>query len=235
MNAKAIKATNVVSIENSAATNADVDADIIRATIASFCDKTDLFSLSDVGTNIYLTHKKGGVAGGTSETIVTVPKTLNILTWDTMLDVTVTRTFRGIEGTHSQNIRITLGFLLSQALNGLNETSYTNVKTVSELEEYGRALEAGHLTRASYKSSFRPFDMKEWLASLESDETITPAQKAFWTKVRDARRGMPALTGFLNDICLKQDDELKNSLWLKERLLAAGYTPSIQESAPDLY
>jgi hypothetical protein len=233
MNAKTSK-TNVISMPDNAI-DADAGADVIRATIANFCDKTDLFSLSDVGTNVYLTHKKGGIAGGTSETVVTVPKTLSKLSWESMLDVTVTRTFRGVDGTHSQNISVTLGFLLSQSLNGLNETSYTNVKTVGELEEYGRALEAGHLTRASYKSSFRPFDMKEWLSELEKDETITAAQRTFWVKVRDARRGMPALVGFLNDICLKQDAELKNSLWLKDRLLSAGYVPSVQEAAPDLY
>jgi hypothetical protein len=231
MNAKTNK-MNVISMSDN---TAETGADVIRATIANFCDKTDLFSLSDVGTNVYLTHKKGGIAGGTSETVVTVPKTLNKLTWESLLDVTITRTFRGVEGTHAQHIRVTLGFLLSQALNGLNETSYTNVKTVGELEEYGRALEAGHLTRASYKASFRPFDMKEWLGELEKDESITSTQRAFWTKVRDARRGMPALVGFLNDICLKPDGELKNSLWLKERLLGAGYVPAVQESAPDLY
>lgn len=207
----------------------------ITASIATFCEKTDLFSISDLGTNIHLTHRKGGVAGGISETIVSIPKTLTALSWETMLDVDVIRTFRGIEGTHKQTLHLTLGYIISQALNGLNETSYTNVKTVGELEEYGRALEAGHLTRASYKASFKPFDLKEWLADLEKDESITPTQKVFWTKVREARRGMPALTGFLNDICLKPDGELKNSLWLKERLLAAGYVPSVQDAAPDLY
>lgn len=229
MNTKTTKA--VTTVETSAA----IDAENIYASGSQFCDKTDLFSLSDLGTTIHLTHRKGGVSGGISETVVSIPKMLTALTWDSMLDVDVVRTFRGIEGTHRQSLRLTLGYIISQALNGINESSYTNVKSVGELEEYGRALEAGHLTRASYKASFRPFDMKEWLCELEKDETISAEQRAFWSKVREARRGLPALTGFLNDICLKQDDELKNSLWLKERLLNAGYVPSSQEAAPDLY